>query len=207
MRGVELYNFPAFNWTSKHLREAGYDVWNPAERDINEDGFNPATDQPKDIKEYMEHDLAALCRCDAIVVLDGWELSQGASLEVHVARTLGMPVYDVHMESVVSRTSVAAPDKPKTVLQEADELIHGDRNASYGPPNQDFQRTADMWTGLIQFKMKDGERIRPQDVAWMMMMLKASRAQHSDKRDHYVDAAGYAGCGWRCIAETKKGEQ
>jgi len=84
-------------------------------------------------------------------------------------------------------------------LQEADDLIHGERNASYGPPNQDFQRTADMWTGLLQFKLKEGERILAKDVAWMMMMLKASRAQHSDSRDHYVDAGGYAGCGWRCV--------
>jgi nucleoside 2-deoxyribosyltransferase len=197
MRGVKSYNFPAFNYTAKHLREKGYEVWNPAERDVNEDGFDPDVSKPRSIKEYMEHDLAAICRCDAVVVLDGWELSQGASLEVYVAQTLNIPIYDVHMKPVSSVPP--SPVKTKTVLQEADELIHGDRNASYGPPNQDFQRTASMWTGLLQFKLKEGESIRSQDVAWMMMMLKASRAQHSDKRDHYVDAAGYAGCGWRCV--------
>jgi len=90
------------------------------------------------------------------------------------------------------------------VLEEAKQHITGDRNASYGPPTQDFQRTADMWTALLQLKLKPGERIRSQDVAWMMIMLKASRAQHSGKRDNYVDAAGYAGCGWECEMEEEE---
>ena len=89
------------------------------------------------------------------------------------------------------------------VLEEAKQHITGDRNASYGPPTQDFKRTADMWTALLQLKLKPGERIRSQDVAWMMIMLKASRAQHSEKRDNYTDAAGYAGCGWECETETE----
>ena len=193
MRGKESFNFPAFNWTAKWLRKKGYFVWNPAERDIKEDGFDPKKDTPRPIKEYMVHDLPALCKCDAIVVLDGWELSHGASLEVEVARRLSMPVYDVCMREIVEKKA------PPTVLQEADGLINGPRQASYGPPDQDFKRTADMWTALLQYKMKDGESIRPQDVSWMMMMLKASRAQQNDKRDNYVDAAGYAGCGWMCV--------
>jgi nucleoside 2-deoxyribosyltransferase len=191
MRGIKDYNFPAFRQRAADLRDVGYEVWSPAERDIKDDGFDPTKDKPRPIKEYMEHDLAAVCRCDAVVALDGWEKSQGATLEIYVARALGMPIYSEDMMKI-------EPPGP-TVLQEADALIHGDRNASYGPPNQDFRRTADMWTALLQYKLQDGQRIRAQDVAWMMMLLKASRAQHSDKRDHYVDAAGYAGCGWRCV--------
>ena len=84
------------------------------------------------------------------------------------------------------------------VLNEAADIICGDRNAQYGPPTQDFQRTADMWTALLQLKLKPGEKILAKDVAWMMILLKASRAQHMKKRDNYVDAAGYAGCGWEC---------
>ena len=85
-----------------------------------------------------------------------------------------------------------------TLLQEADALINGDRNAAYGPVTQDFKRTADMWTALLQYKLKDGERIRPQDIAWCMILLKASRAQHSNKKDNFLDSAGYSGCGWAC---------
>jgi hypothetical protein len=37
-----------------------------------------------------------------------------------------------------------------------------------------------------------------------MLLVKASRAQHSSKRDNYVDAAGYAACGWECEAEKAR---
>jgi len=90
------------------------------------------------------------------------------------------------------------------VLDEAKKLICGDRNATYGPPNQDFQRTADMMTALFGWMLKDGCRFKARDVAWMMIFVKASRSQHSPKRDNYVDAAGYAACGWECEASEGK---
>ena len=30
------------------------------------------------------------------------------------------------------------------LLSESDSLVNGDRNSAYGPPHQDFQRTADI---------------------------------------------------------------
>lgn len=95
------------------------------------------------------------------------------------------------------------------VLDEAKTLVTGDRNAAYGPPTQDFGRTADMMTALFSSKLKEGERFKPSDVAWIITLVKASRARHSPKRDNYVDAAGYMACGWECEAEENKiqGEQ
>lgn len=92
------------------------------------------------------------------------------------------------------------------VLDEAKKLITGDRNASYGPPSQDFRRTADMMTALFSAKLKEGARFKPSDVAWIITLVKASRAQHSPKRDNYVDAAGYMGCGWECEHEDLQRE-
>ena len=191
MRKYPLFNFPLFNRTAAHLRKLGHEVFNPAERDVNEDGFDPAKDHPRPINEYMAIDLPEVCKSDAVVVLPGWEKSQGARVEIMVGMALGKSIVDANFKPIANLS----------ILQEADGLINGPRNASYGPPNQDFKRTADMWTGLLQFKMKDGECIRPQDVALMMILLKASRAQHSNKRDSYVDIAGYAGCGQRCMEE------
>jgi len=94
MRGYPAYNFPAFHAAAKELRALGHEVWSPAERDEQE-GFNPTTDVAQPLKYYMLFDLPAVLNADAVVVLPGWEKSVGANLEVHVARTCGMPVYDL----------------------------------------------------------------------------------------------------------------
>lgn len=95
----------------------------------------------------------------------------------------------------------------EAVLEDAKKLITGDRNISYGPPTRDFQRSADMMTALFSDKLKDGERFKASDVSWIITLVKASRAQHSPKRDNYVDGAGYMGCGWECeVEEQKKAE-
>lgn len=40
----------------------------------------------------MRADIKALCDCDHVVVLPGWEKSRGATLEVFIATQLGMRV-------------------------------------------------------------------------------------------------------------------
>jgi len=93
MRGKPSLNFPEFNRVATILRSFGHEVFNPAEHDVAE-GFDPDVDEPKDLKHYMAHDLAAVCNSDAVAVLDDWEDSVGARLEVHVAHEVDIPVYD-----------------------------------------------------------------------------------------------------------------
>ena len=83
------------------------------------------------------------------------------------------------------------------VLYDAEHLINGDRNAQYGPPTQDFDRTAQMWSAYL------GIRVSSHDVAALMCLLKLSRIRWSpEKRDHWVDIAGYAACGWECAEDA-----
>jgi predicted Rossmann-fold nucleotide-binding protein len=91
MRGLPLYNFPAFEAATADLRARGMQVESPHEVELN-DGWDPATDQPLALSDYMERDLPAVCRADAVVVLPGWEKSQGAEIELTVARLLGKPI-------------------------------------------------------------------------------------------------------------------
>lgn len=112
--------------------------------------------------------------------------------EVHAA--MGIPAGFLGKEEI----RYTDPMTGGGVLDEAKNLICGERNHTYGPPADDFQRTADMMNGLFGWMLKDGCRFKSRDVAWIMMMVKASRSQHSPKRDNYVDAAGYAACGWEC---------
>jgi hypothetical protein len=81
------------------------------------------------------------------------------------------------------------------LLDEAKGLITGDRNNSYGPPTQDFQRTADLWTAL-GFTFNEGP-IEPHHIAMAMILLKMSRATWSPHhRDNWADSAGYSATGF-----------
>lgn len=89
------------------------------------------------------------------------------------------------------------------LLLEADQLVNGDRNNHYGPPSQDFERTALLWSTYLS-----GRRmIEAHDVAVMMILLKVSRLSWSaENRDSWVDIAGYAACGFDALTahERKK---
>ena len=79
------------------------------------------------------------------------------------------------------------------LLDEAKALVCGDRNATYGPPTQDFDRVAAMWSILFDREFTSHE------VAMAMVCLKLSRLVHSaGKRDNWTDMAGYAACGYEC---------
>lgn len=74
----------------------------------------------------------------------------------------------------------------KSVLLEANKLVHGERNKEYGSPLDDFSRTAKMWSAIL------GIEIPPEKVGLCMIALKISRQCNKPKRDNMVDAAGYA---------------
>ena len=83
---------------------------------------------------------------------------------------------------------------PKSVLDEAQGIIWGDREKTYGEPDVNLQRIAGMWNAYMSAKAQGGSTtIEPEDVCWMMVMLKASRQMNAPKRDNLVDAAGYIG--------------
>jgi uncharacterized protein DUF4406 len=47
---------------------------------------------------WLEGDLEIVRRCDAIICVEGWELSAGSRGEVELARTLGKPVFQTLAE-------------------------------------------------------------------------------------------------------------
>ena len=78
----------------------------------------------------------------------------------------------------------------QVVLDTARGLVLRDRNQDYGSPEDDFRRTAAMWSAYT------GHQFTPHDVAVMMILIKVSRLSESPgKLDHWVDIAGYAACG------------
>jgi hypothetical protein len=83
MTGLPDLNFPAFSAAAQALRGKGMRVVNPAE-------INPGSTMPWE--QCMRADIRALCDCDMLVLLPGWERSKGAHLELEIAHRLGMEI-------------------------------------------------------------------------------------------------------------------
>ena len=75
------------------------------------------------------------------------------------------------------------------ILLMANERVSGDRNATYGEPEDNFKVIAGYWSTYL------GRNITPCDVGIMMALLKIGRiSADSTHTDTYVDIAGYAAC-------------
>lgn len=85
MTGLPGFNFPAFHAEAAVLRARGLEVINPAE-------LNGPPEAGKGWAECMRTDIRELVMCDGVHMLPGWERSKGASLERHIALTLGLVV-------------------------------------------------------------------------------------------------------------------
>lgn len=81
----------------------------------------------------------------------------------------------------------------KNVLEEANEIIHGARNESYGHPLENHGLTAKYWS--VYLDAKNGFAITAEDVCFLNILQKISRSQSGVDvtRDTLVDIAGYAG--------------
>ena len=91
-------------------------------------------------------------------------------------------------------------DNRAKLLHEAIEITTSDRSTNYGEPEDNFRTIADYW--MIYLRSR-GLRVglEPYDVAAMMDLVKTARlAVSPSKRDHWLDKAGYAACGWDCVA-------
>lgn len=86
----------------------------------------------------------------------------------------------------------------ETILQEAQRLVHGDRQAAYGHPLDDFSRTAAMWAAIL------GHPVTAEQVGLCMIAVKVSRQCNAPKRDNMTDAAGYAATVQMVVEERRK---
>jgi hypothetical protein len=93
MRGYDDLNFPAFDEAAETLRKQGWTVFNPADHDRKQH-----IDPDKDWVRAMAWDLRMVTKVDAIVLLPGWQKSEGALLEYQVASGLKLKVYAYHKD-------------------------------------------------------------------------------------------------------------
>ena len=84
--GKEDYNHPLFHRVAAEFRMAGFEVCNPAEFF---DG-----DTTKERHEYMRESFKYLQEADTIILLPGWQESEGAKVEAAVAKELDLIIVE-----------------------------------------------------------------------------------------------------------------
>jgi hypothetical protein len=106
MRGIPEFNFPAFHRHAALLREMGYFVFNPAERDNERHGTDisagntagceevAAAQHGFNLREALCEDLRFITmEADAIALMPGWENSKGARAERATAEALNLEIW------------------------------------------------------------------------------------------------------------------
>jgi hypothetical protein len=83
-----------------------------------------------------------------------------------------------------------------SILEQAQKLIYGDRQADYGSVTTNFTNIAKGWEVIL------GGKVTPEQVGLCMAWVKIARQSNKPKHDNLVDIAGYIGC----IDKLKKGE-
>lgn len=86
-----------------------------------------------------------------------------------------------------------------SILKEANTIIYGDREKTYGHPSKNLETIAKMWNAYTSAKPTDNHQLNAKDVAAMMVLLKTARlANNPTHRDSLVDICGYAALIERC---------
>lgn len=134
MRGIEEFNFPAFDAATRRLAEIGHEVFNPADRDrsvgFSTKGLTGDEDlaaQGFSLREALAADTEYISlHADAVAVLPGWENSSGVAAEIALAHALGLPV--VLVEDFISHRGQigdGARGIPESILIKSDRTPSG----------------------------------------------------------------------------------
>lgn len=95
-----------------------------------------------------------------------------------------------------------------SILSEAETIIYGDREKTYGDPGKNLRAIADMWQMYLYHKFGFQGDLSTFDVTAMMRLLKEARLINSPgHRDSLVDICGYAALDERCMEVKYVGEQ
>lgn len=94
--------------------------------------------------EWMKADLMMIARCDALVMVPGWETSKGAKEEHDYATKLGIPIFAAAPVQPLHITEQRCPIQSQAFFEQLGKMyrIYLQKNADYSPANI-------MGTGLV----------------------------------------------------------
>lgn len=76
------------------------------------------------------------------------------------------------------------------ILKEAESIIYGDREQTYGRPDKNLVAIADLWNAYLI--NRPDEPLTADDICYMMVMLKIARLINTPRHhDSLVDMCGY----------------
>lgn len=120
----------------------------------------------------------------------------GGAVEIHGVRMEACDEYG-RTESMKDRAGLTVEVLPvrSRLLREAESIITGDRQASYGDAAESFTRLAALWSTTL------GATVTAEQVALCLIQLKVSRLVASPGHaDSWLDVAGYAALGGEIAA-------
>ena len=88
--------------------------------------------------------------------------------------------------------SLTTEVKTKLVVEEALELITGERQAQYSHPVDNLSDIAEAWSVYLRRRLHTKFDVLATDVAALMILLKVIRQARGYNRDSTVDICGYA---------------
>lgn len=90
-------------------------------------------------------------------------------------------------DGTVTSAYSSTADMParESILQEADRIVNGDRQADYSDPVENFKHIASIASAIRK------KELTTEDCAVVLMAVKLARENFKHKRDNLVDLAGY----------------
>lgn len=81
-----------------------------------------------------------------------------------------------------------------TIFEEAQDIIYGDREQTYGHPEYNLESIAEFWRVYVKRKFGTEITFDYHDVAYMMVLLKLARLVNTpNHEDSQRDGIGYFG--------------
>ena len=144
---------------------------------------------------YIEGDLMMIARCDAMVMLSGWEDSQGAVIEKGYAENLRIPIYYEDSIPSLHVTEVRCPEQAKAFAEILGVMYrtHLDKNADYSPANilgtGDVGLITRLWDKIARILNLSGFQfeIKPESVRF----VSPKEPKNESLDDSFMDAAVY----------------